>query len=272
MDYESSIQEFYEEHMRDGQHTYFFLDDNGRLFLKPEQRLWLETHRKKIANLLVIQSTDCFIDIGCGEGYFTIPLANNAQKSFGFDLTKNAIRVIRIQKNYDPTKLYLAIATGDSIPLPGEVADKLLINHVLEHAIDDDAIIREIYRVLKPSGIALIGTPLALSPQVRLLLHLRRLLNPRARQLQLERVKPGQLVPELIGKQSHIRFYSIESLIWLVNTYGFQVVKAEGIGLSMRGHWSNIVRQNRFLMMIFNTVGKIWPAISDGVLLLIRKQ
>ncbi|MHA2030382.1 MAG: class I SAM-dependent methyltransferase [Candidatus Kariarchaeaceae archaeon] len=272
MNFESSIQEFYEEHMREGQHNYFILDDNGRLILKPEQRLWLDTHRKKIANLLVIQSTDCFIDIGCGEGYFTIPLANNAEKSFGFDLTKNAIRVICNQRDYDPTKLNLAIAQGDSIPLPDEIADKLLINHVLEHAIDDDAIIREIYRVLKSSGIALIGIPLAISPQVRLLMYLRRLVNPQARYLQLERVKPGQLVPELIGKQSHIRFYSIESLIRLVKSNGFQVVKTEGVGLSMRGNWSNTVRQNRFLMMLFNILGYFWPAISDGVLLLIRKQ
>jgi ubiquinone/menaquinone biosynthesis C-methylase UbiE len=270
MSKEKIIQGFHENRMKNSQGKYFSLV-NGMLKERPEQRWWLEFHKKKITFLLGVKASDCFVDIGCGEGYFSIPLSITAKSSIGFDFTFNAFKVIRTQKAFNPDRLLLVIAGGDSIPLPDKFADKVLINHVLEHVLDDKAILEEIYRILKPEGKALIGVPLALSPLTLTLLRLRRLLRPRARKLQLEKVQPGQLVPELIGKQSHIRFYNLKSLIELTENCGFVVEKAEGVGLSLRGGYGEFIRKNHFLMKIFTLFGKIFPAFGDGVLLLIRK-
>jgi hypothetical protein len=117
----------------------------------------------------------------------------------------------------------------------------------------------------------LIGVPLALSPQIRFLIRLRRLLYPRARSLRLERVEAGQLVPELIGKQSHVRFYSLAALRALLDRNGFRVLQAEGVGLSMRGRVRRALRRSRVLFWLTTSLARIFPAIGDGVLVLAER-
>jgi ubiquinone/menaquinone biosynthesis C-methylase UbiE len=272
MDQNEVILKVHREKMYEGQSNYFLVTNDGRLIPRSGQRFWLETHRQKMTKLLSIQVTDCFVDVGCGEGYYTIHLAAKAQKSFGFDLVNSGLDVLRGQQDFNPNKLKLAIANGDAIPLQDGIADKVLCNHMLEHVIDDKAIIREIHRILKPSGRALIGVPLALSPQVIFLLRLRRVILPQAPIIQLEKVKPGELVPELIGINSHIRFYSLKTLKNLLSTNGFHLLRAEGIGLSMRGRWSRLIRSSNCLMSLFNALAMVWPAIGDGVLVLVEKK
>lgn len=46
-----------------------------------------------------------------------------------------------------------------SIPYDNDTFDIVIANHVLEHVSDDGAALRELYRVLKPSGLAVIQTP-----------------------------------------------------------------------------------------------------------------
>jgi SAM-dependent methyltransferase len=44
--------------------------------------------------------------------------------------------------------------------LPGETYDVVMANHVLEHIPDDRAAMRELFRLLKPGGIALLTVPI----------------------------------------------------------------------------------------------------------------
>jgi len=142
---------------------------------------------------------------------------------------------------------------------------------MLEHVIDDDAVIQAIQRVLRPGGRVLIGVPLVFTPQTRLLLRLRRLIRPRARRLQLESVAAGQLAPELIGKQSHIRFYSLHALCALLERHGFRVLHAEGIGFAVRGPLVSLLRRNPLLLNLGTLLGRFIPAMGDGVLVLAER-
>lgn len=266
-----NLQTYHERHMTDGQNCYFTLN-NGHLRPQPEQIHWLTTHRHKTERLLSIQSTDCFVDVGCGEGYLTLPLAAKAQCSFGFDFIASALVVLQNQPEYDDSQLQLTIALGNHIPLPNNSIDKILCNHVLEHVLDDDAIIREFHRIIRPDGLLLVGVPLELSPQVRFLIRIRRWLRPGSRQLQLERVQPGQLVSELIGVQSHIRFYSLTAVYNLLERNGFDVLRAEGIGFSASMGVHKIIRRYRLLFNLATAVGYVLPSIGDGVLVLARRK
>lgn len=261
---------YHEQHMDGGQDCYFS-QVNGRLQPQPDQIHWLVAHRRHTARLLNIQPTDCFVDVGCGEGYLTQPLAAVAQHSFGFDFVTSALATFIKQPDYDQEQILLSIAAGDAIPLPDAMADKLLCNHVLEHVLDDDAIVREFHRILRPGGLVLIGVPLALSPQVQLLMRTRRALRPKSQLLQLEKVEAGKLVPELIGVQSHIRFYSLAAVRDLLERNGFEMVDAAGIGLSVRGSIRRQIRRRRLLFNAVTTAAQHFPAIGDGILALGRK-
>lgn len=268
--HQQDLQNYHQQHMADGQDCYFDLQ-NGQLAARPEQQNWLQAHQEKTNRLLNIQPEDFFVDMGCGEGFLTLPLAARAKHSVGVDFVASPLAVLQQQMAFDPNRLLLAIAAGDALPIPDASADKVLCNHVLEHVLDDDAVVKEFYRIMRSGGLLVVGVPLALSPQVRFLMRIRRLLRPSARQLQLERVQPGQLVPELIGVQSHIRFYSLAALRDLLERNGFAVETAEGIGFSMRGRISKIVRRHRWLFGLATAVARIFPGMGDGVLILGRK-
>lgn len=53
------------------------------------------------------------------------------------------------------------IASLTDLPMPSATFDLVVVLHVLEHIADDQAAIREIARVLRPSGIAVVQVPLS---------------------------------------------------------------------------------------------------------------
>lgn len=268
---QETLRHFHERHMTGGQSCYFDLQD-GHLRATSQQRTWLEIHLRKAHRLLALQPTDRFLDLGCGEGYFTLPLAHEAGQSLGLDFADAALHTLRDQMTAQSQLVHVAVAAGEQLPLSQASLDKALCNHMLEHVLDDDAVVRELHRVLRPGGRVLIGVPLALAPQIRLVLCLRRLLRPHSRRLQLETVIPGRLVPELIGKQSHVRFYSLQSVRELLERYGFRILRVEGVGFAMRGPFSSHLRRNSLLLNLSTLVGRIVPALGDGALVLAERM
>jgi SAM-dependent methyltransferase len=266
----NTLRQYHERHMHNGQARYFTLQEEN-LQATPQQRTWLSIHLRKARRLLALRPTERFLDLGCGEGYFTLPLAQEAKHTLGLDFTGAALHALREQPASRTHTLHVAVATGEKLPLPRASFDKAFCNHMLEHVLDDAAVVQELYRVLRPGGRVLIGVPLALAPQIRFTLRLRRLLRPHARRLQLESVNPGQLVPDLIGIQSHIRFYSLQSVHRLLERHGFKILKAEGVGFAWRGPFASYCRSHPLLLNLGTLAAHIMPALGDGILVLAEK-
>ena len=265
-----TLSRFYEEEMATGQSLYFTLD-GGRLRPRPAQRRWLEAHREATLRLLAPQPHERFLDMGCGEGWLTLPLAARSGTTVALDLATSALALLARQPER-PKRLLLAAAPGDALPLPDGSVDIALCNHVMEHVPDDAALLREAWRVLRPGGRMVVGVPIERGPLVRALLRLRRALRPKARELQLERVKAGALVPELLGKQNHVRFYDWPSVAALLGRVGFTIERAEGIGFGLPRPPRDWVRRSAPLFALSRAVGRRTPAFADGVLVLVRRD
>src|SRR6476469_5682026 len=70
----AKLRDFYERTLTEGQGAYFNLE-GGRLVPTPMGRHWMAEHIALFGRLFQFRPTDRFLDVGCGEGYYTMPLA-----------------------------------------------------------------------------------------------------------------------------------------------------------------------------------------------------
>ena len=66
-----------------------------------------------------------------------------------------------IQADFNPRSPEVRKTDITRIPLEDDRFDLVVANHVLEHVPDDAKALSEVYRVLKPGGVAILQTPYA---------------------------------------------------------------------------------------------------------------
>ena len=101
------------------------------------------------------------VDLGCGPGYFTLPaaeLVGPGGKVYGVDVQPEMVEACR-QRAAEAGARQVEVIESNAmqVPLPGGIADLVLISVVLHEAKDRPAFLREARRLLKPGGeVALI--------------------------------------------------------------------------------------------------------------------
>ena len=129
-----------------------------KLFKLQESYWWFKGKRylvEKIMNSLYSRDAGLSIlDVGCGTGYLSKMLGNYGNVS-GVDMADIALDYCRMNGISNVTQ-----GSVTEIPYPDKHFDLVCALDVLYHqAVEDDSLaIREIYRVLKPGGRAIITT------------------------------------------------------------------------------------------------------------------
>ncbi|MDP2709114.1 MAG: class I SAM-dependent methyltransferase [bacterium] len=116
---------------------------------------WFIGRRRIISNILNFSAKDIkILDFGCNAGYLVGYLRNRGFNAEGCDKSSEAVDFGRAQgiKN-------LKLTENDFLPYGDESFDLVLCLDVLEHLSDDSAGLKEIKRVLKPGGRAVIMVP-----------------------------------------------------------------------------------------------------------------
>jgi ubiquinone/menaquinone biosynthesis C-methylase UbiE len=93
------------------------------------------------------------LDIGCGTGG-KFSLLNKFGKVIGIEYIFEGLRYYK--KRNLPVSLLNG--SGDYLPIKSNSVDKILLFDVIEHIKDDDKVLSEINRILKPGGQFLIYT------------------------------------------------------------------------------------------------------------------
>ena len=126
--------------------------DNA-LLLSPERRHTLDVHR--IMSLMPLQPYHWVADIGCGPGYFTLPLAKYlfSGKVFALDIQQPMLDATR--ESLDTlhlTNAELLLSKESKLPLEDESLDGALAAFVLQEANSPKALLKDTLRCLKKSG------------------------------------------------------------------------------------------------------------------------
>lgn len=120
--------------------------------------------RGRLLEWLKPKDGDIILDIGCGAGLliFQIKKIYPDKNIFilGLDVVRNNIRILIDRKSKEEKSDILGI-TGyaEELPILNACIDIILCSETLEHIYDKRKAVREMARVLKPSGRLLISTP-----------------------------------------------------------------------------------------------------------------
>lgn len=144
------------------------------------------------------------LDIGCGTGLNAKNLARGGHEIIGIDISGIAIKIF-CQNGFDGVICDLT----SGIPFKNDEFDLVYASEVIEHLIDTEHFVNEIYRVLKPSGKVVIST-----------------INSAFWVFRLTSLM-GRTVTE-IQHQGHIRFFSKSGLAKYFKNSGFAHIKISG--------------------------------------------
>jgi methionine biosynthesis protein MetW len=96
------------------------------------------------------------LDLGCGDGEFTARVSEQvrAAKIIGIDIMPENLIAAR-------TRGIIGIEAdlNAALPVNDETIDVVIASNVIEHVYDTDLFVKEMYRVLRPGGYAIVSTP-----------------------------------------------------------------------------------------------------------------
>lgn len=131
--------------------SYFFLDIISRLKYTPFHPQWF-VHRQQTKTLNYIKSslTNTVLDIGCADQYLENYLVQNSYY-IGLDYLKTT------DEMYHTTPTIYGDA--QNLPINDSSVDSVALLDVLEHLNKPENCIKEIYRVMKTSGVLCLQVP-----------------------------------------------------------------------------------------------------------------
>jgi SAM-dependent methyltransferase len=133
------------------------------------QRFWVEAPhpfitRPRLREILEPRPGERLLEVGPGTGYYALPVAEWVSPGGTLDavdvqqeMLDHTMRRAAEQGigNISPTR-----ADARELPFEDDSFDAILCVHVLEHVADDRAALRELRRVLRPRGWAVIQVPI----------------------------------------------------------------------------------------------------------------
>jgi dolichol-phosphate mannosyltransferase len=111
------------------------------------QRYWQRTRHRIILGYL--EDRERILDIGCGSSRIILDLP----AAVGMDILQRKLRWLR------PRHARLVRGSCDRLPFPGGSFAAVINSEVIEHVPDTPEVWTEMWRVLRPGGTLILGTP-----------------------------------------------------------------------------------------------------------------
>ncbi len=167
-----------------------------------------KNHRALFRRLVAILDRHCpgkgrLVDVGCAAGFLL-----DTARAKGWAVTGVDLSPAMAHHAVHALGLDVRLGTLEECRLPKSSIDAVTLCDSLEHVVNPLATMREVHRILRPDGIALVVTPNIASPLARLL---------------------GTGWPHLTPRE-HIYYFGPHSLRRLITAAGFERVEDGSIG------------------------------------------
>ena len=121
-----------------------------------ERKIW--QNPEEILGTIEIKPDFVAADLGCGSGFFTVPLSRKVKKVYGIDVQKEMLEFLEQKiRRLKIKNIELLLSRENEIPLEDESVDLLISMNTLHEFDDKKRIIEEMRRVLKQGGKVLIA-------------------------------------------------------------------------------------------------------------------
>ena len=121
-----------------------------------DRKIW--QNPEEILRTIEIKPNFVVADIGCGSGFFTLPLSQKVAKVYAVDVQKEMLESLEHKiRNLKIQNIKTLLARENEIPLGNRSVDLLLSMNTLHEFDDKERMIVEMERVLKQGGKALIA-------------------------------------------------------------------------------------------------------------------
>ena len=119
---------------------------------------WLDKNAEEVLKELSIKNGQTVLDVGCGSGTYTIPVARlvgSKGRVYALDVNRKALDKMERKSQSEGLKNIVRIdSSGEvKIPLKDITLDHVLLIDVLQEIDDKEALISEAHRVLKKKGM-----------------------------------------------------------------------------------------------------------------------
>ena len=192
------------------------------------------------------------LDIACGQGRLILYGPFPGVDLCGIDVSRSSLRTA-LERGYGKV-VEGNVAQG--LPFPDESFDTIVCSHILEHLSQPQDLVSEMYRVLRPGGLLVVGVPICLWWTRLLRIYLVPWLVPSKR-------------PEVLAARfGHVHFFTLPALKTLLGR--FQMEDVRGFRFFSAGRYLPLENWRWFYRM--NAAwGKAFPHLTSEVNLIARK-
>jgi 2-polyprenyl-3-methyl-5-hydroxy-6-metoxy-1,4-benzoquinol methylase len=207
-----------------------------------------ESRLIKVEKLINSLTPGKMLDIGCSKGVWGTIWKQRGWDVSGIDIDTNSID-ISIKAGINAKFCDL---NKDKIPFEGQAFDLIFAGEVIEHLVDTDGFILELYRCLRPGGRLILTTPNLVSFENRMRI--------------LFGIYPIWVDYSLQGV-GHVRAYTPKILINQLKNHGLELVKHTG-------NWVPFIPQKYIddvKLPFLSWTGSMFPNLSMDIIVMVEK-
>jgi 2-polyprenyl-3-methyl-5-hydroxy-6-metoxy-1,4-benzoquinol methylase len=217
--------------------------------MEPEVKEWEEPrYTKQLKKVIQYTSVGKVLDIGCGYGAMLRVAQAQGWHTYGLELSKRCVELCnnKWQLNVQQKDIFQA-------NYPDNYFNLIIMDNVLEHMVQPDAVLNEVRRILAHQGVLLISVPNILGLSFRCWFVYIKMMN-----IQFE--------PKTYG---HVFFYTMSTIKFMLKKHGFIIKEAY---TDQAPHLGKSKGLERMLKKIVIYIGKHIPGCGNQITVYAMKK